>query len=227
MLRFAGGCSWPGMPVRGAARHQSIGAPGCCAGTTFVPAPPDLKGRCAGCRLAAVLGQERPPVDGRSGASWLQSPTHRTADARRRIGLRRISQVIDLCLSIGSHPHVRCSGRAGQDRPGSGPSSKGHLGRRAREAGGGRVAQGFTRRRGALRLRQLARCCGLDAAGHSFGHVPPPGRRVEAAGGRTSRTPGRRVCPRSARWRVPAGRPTARRCHRRRPRRRAIRRCRR
>jgi len=36
----------------------------------------------------AGLGQEPAPVDGRSGASWLLSPTRRTADARRRIGLR-------------------------------------------------------------------------------------------------------------------------------------------
>ncbi len=41
---------------------SSQSAPDCCAGTTFVPAPPNLKVRCAGCRLAAALGHNRPLV---------------------------------------------------------------------------------------------------------------------------------------------------------------------
>jgi hypothetical protein len=38
-------------------RGSSQSAPDCCAGTNFAAVPPNLKGRCAGSRLAAALGR--------------------------------------------------------------------------------------------------------------------------------------------------------------------------
>jgi hypothetical protein len=35
---------------------SSQSAPDCCSGATFAAAPPNLKSRCPGCRLAAALG---------------------------------------------------------------------------------------------------------------------------------------------------------------------------